>query len=29
MGEALGKFHNSSDYDLNELRSYYPSIMLC
>ena len=23
MGEDLGKFHNSSDYDLNTLRSYY------
>ena len=28
MGKTQGKFHNSSDYDLNTLRSYYPSIIL-
>ena len=28
MGVTKGKFHNSSYYDLNELRSYYPSIIL-
>ena len=27
MGEALGKFYNSSDY-LNALRSYYPSMLI-
>ena len=29
MGETQGKFHDSSDYDLNALRPYYPSIILC
>ena len=26
MDETLGKFHTSSDYDLNALTSYYPCV---